>query len=465
MAIRIPIISDFDSKGLDKAINEFQQLEGVGAKSAFALKKAALPAAAALGGLAVALGDATKSAMEDAAAQDQLAGVIKRSTLEATDEMIAVNEMWISSMSKATATADDELRPALATLVQSTGSLEYGQELLSQALDISASTGNDLSTTVDALSKAYNGNMKGLKSLDASLIPMIKDGASFDEVMSALAATTGGAATDAANTAAGQMKNLSIQLGEAKEGIGAALLPVVQAIIPYFIQLATWLQENTKLVLIIAGVVGGLAAVILTLNFAMKAWTAIQTIVNGLTLAWNALLAANPITIVILAVVAFIAILTALYFKFDGVRKIVDTVFQAIKTGVTASLDFLGDYIQGVLNIYKTIFNTIARLWNNTIGKLSFKFPDWVPGLGGKGFSVPQIPMLAEGGIVRSSTLAVVGEAGPEAVIPLNRAGGFGNVTVNVTGGLATSAEIGQAVINAIRAYNRTGGPANIQVA
>lgn len=464
MAIRIPIISDFDSKGLDKAVKEFQQLEGVGAKSAFAIKKAALPAAAAIGGLAVALGDATKSAMEDAAAQDQLAGVLRRSGM-ATDDQIALNEMWISTMSKATATADDELRPALATLVQSTGSLEYSQELLSQALDISASTGADLSTTVDALSKAYNGNMKGLKALDASLIPMIADGASFEDVMSSLAATTGGAAADAANTAAGQMKNLGIQLGEAKETIGAALLPVVAAIIPYFIDFAELIQNNTKLVLIIAGVVGGLAAVILSLNFALKAWTAIQTIVNGLTLAWNALLAANPITIVILAIVAFIAILTALYFKFDGVRKIVDTVFDAIKTGVTASLDFLEDYIRGVLNVYKSIFNTIANLWNNTIGKLSFSFPDWVPGFGGRGFSVPKIPTLAEGGIVRSATLAVIGEAGPEAVVPLDRAGGFGNVTVNVTGGLATSAEIGQAVINAIRAYNRTGGPAAIQVA
>jgi hypothetical protein len=464
MAIRIPIISDFDSKGLDKAVKEFQQLEGVGAKSAFAIKKAALPAAAAIGGLAVALGDATKAAMEDAAAQSQLEGVIRRSSL-ATDEQIAANEKFITTLSKATATADDELRPALATLVQSTGSLEYGQELLAQAMDIAASTGNDLSTVTDALSKAYNGNMKGLKALDASLIPVIKEGADFNTVMEMLAGTTGGAATDAANTAAGQMKNLSIQMGEAKESIGAALLPVVAAIIPYFVDFASWLQENTKLVLIIAGVIGGLATVILTLNFAMKAWTAIQTIVNGLTLAWNALLAANPITIVILAVVAFIAILTALYFKFDGVRKIVDTVFQAIKKGVSASLDFLGDYVQGVLNIYKNIFNTIARLWNNTIGKLSFEFPSWVPGLGGKGFSVPQIPMLAEGGIVRSATLAVVGEAGPEAVVPLDRGSGFGNVTVNVTGGLATSAEIGQAVINAIRAYNRTGGPANIQVA
>jgi hypothetical protein len=96
---------------------------------------------------------------------------------------------------------------------------------------------------------------------------------------------------------------------------------------------------------------------------------------------------------------------------------------------------------------------------------LSFKFPDWVPGLGGKSFDVPNIPMLAEGGIVTGPTLAMVGEKGSEAIIPLSKMGGMGGVTVNVTGGLSTSAEIGQAVVNALRAYNRSAGPANIQVA
>jgi len=165
-------------------------------------------------------------------------------------------------------------------------------------------------------------------------------------------------------------------------------------------------------------------------------------------------------------VVALIAILAALYFKFDGVRKIVDTVFDAITTGVKFSFDAIKTYFTAVLNIYKSIFNGIASLWNNTIGKLSFSFPSWVPGLGGKGFDVPNIPMLAEGGIVTGPTLAMIGEAGPEAVVPLSKMGGMGGgITVNVNGGLSTSAEIGQAVVNAIRAYNRSAGPANIQVA
>lgn len=73
MAVSLPIITEFDGSGVKKAIRQFQELEGAGAKAQFALKKAALPAAAAIGGIAVALGDATRAAVEDAQAQEQLA--------------------------------------------------------------------------------------------------------------------------------------------------------------------------------------------------------------------------------------------------------------------------------------------------------------------------------------------------------------------------------------------------------
>ena len=465
MGILLPIISEFDSKGIDKAVKEFQALEGVGAKTGFALKKAALPAAAAIAGLGAALGSATQAAMEDAAAQEQLAGVIRRSTLDATQDALDVNEKWISSLSRATATADDALRPALATLVQSTGDLTLGQELLQQALDISASTGKDLGTVTDALSKAYNGNMKGLKALDASLIPLIKDGADFDTVMEALAATTGGAATDAANTAAGQMANLKIQFDEAKESIGAALLPVMQKLLDALLPLAYWAQENTKIILIFAAVIGGLSVAVIAANAAMKIYEATLIIVKASQAALNFVMAANPIGLVVIAIAALVAAFVLAYKNSETFRNGVSALFDAIKTGVTASVDFLKGYLNTVLGFYKGIFNGIASLWNNSVGKLSFKAPDWVPGFGGKGFSVPKIPMLADGGIVTGPTLAMIGEAGPEAVIPLNRMGSGGGITVNVMGGLSTSAEIGQAVVNAIRAYNRSAGPANIQVA
>jgi SLT domain-containing protein len=74
----------------------------------------------------------------------------------------------------------------------------------------------------------------------------------------------------------------------------------------------------------------------------------------------------------------------------------------------------------------------------------------------GGGGSAPRrglpVPAMANGGIVTGPTLALIGEAGPEAVVPLDRAGGMGGVTINVNGGDP------EAVVNALRRYmNRYG--------
>jgi len=465
MAVILPIISEFDAKGTQRAIKEFQKLEGASAKAQFAIKKAALPAAAAVAGLGLALVGATKAAMEDQAEQVQLALALQNVT-GATDAQVKASEDMISKMSLASGVADSELRPALASLVRGTKDIEEANRALALAQDISAGSGKDLATVSDALAKAYGGNMKGLAALSPEIKAMIKDGASLEDVMNVLGGSFGGASEAAANTAEGGMKRLGIALAETKESIGAALIPIVEALMPHLIAFGAWAQENTKVFLIVAGAIGGIAATILILNTAMKVYAAGQMIVNGVVAIFNALLALNPIGLVILAIVAFIAILAALYFKFEVVRKIVDTVFQVMLAGGKAVFDGLTTYFTGVFNIFKTLFNGIAKLWNNTVGKLAFKIPSWVPGLGGFGFEVPNIPYLAEGGIVTGPTLAMIGERGPEAVIPLSgRNSGMGGITINITGGLSSSADIGKAVVNAIRQFNLTNGPANIQVA
>jgi len=465
-SVNIPIISEFDAKGTQKAIKEFQSLEGASAKAQFAIKKAALPAAAAVAGLGLALVGATKAAMEDQAEQVQLALALQNVT-GATDAQVKASEDMISKMSLASGVADSELRPALASLVRGTKDIEEANRALALAQDISAGSGKDLATVSDALAKAYGGNMKGLAALSPEIKAMIKDGASLEDVMNVLGGSFGGASEAAANTAEGGMKRLGIALAETKESIGAALIPIVEALMPHLIAFGAWAQENTKVFLIVAGAIGGIAATILILNAAMKVYAAGQMIVNGVVAIFNALLALNPIGLVILAIVAFIAILAALYFKFESVRKVVDTVFQVMLAGGKAVFDGLSTYFTGLYNIFKTLFNGIAKLWNNTVGKLAFKIPSWVPGLGGFGFEVPNIPYLAEGGIVTGPTLAMIGERGPEAVIPLSgrNSGMGGNYTININGGLGSSSDIGTAVVNAIRAFNRTNGPANIQVA
>lgn len=435
MAINIPIISEFDGKGLERAKKEFSDLEGIGAKSQYAIKKAAIPAAAALGAVGVALFDATKGAMEDAAAQSTLARNLQATT-GATDDQIKSAEDWITTQGKLLGISDSQLRPALARLASATGSVSEAQKLASQAMDIAQAKGVPLETVVKTLEKAYGGNMTALQKLAPEYRDLIKAGASFEEVMFELNNTTGGAAETFANTAEGGMKRLTLGIDETKESIGAALLPVLQAVLPYITALASWAQENPGVFLAIAGAIAGIATAILAINFAM---------------------AANPITLIAVGIGALIAVVGVAYTKFEGFRNIVDAVFGGIKWWIN---NVTIPAFQGLLAVFKGIFNGIATIWNNTIGKLSFKIPSWVPGIGGAGFSVPDIPMLADGGIVNSPTLAMIGEAGPEAVVPLDRMGQMGgnNITIHVNGGDPN------AVVSALRTYMRQNGSIPIRV-
>jgi len=460
MAINIPIISSLDTKGFDKAKKEFAQLDGVGAKSAYALKKAALPATAAIGALGVAAFDAAKGAMEDAAAQEQLAQTIGKNT-KATKAQIAANEDWISTQGKLLGVADDELRPVLAKLVTQTKSVTKAQELASLAMDVAAATGKPLATVSDAMAKAAGGQTKALAKLSPELRDLIKDGMSAEDAIKKLGDTFGGAATTKANTAQGQFQRLSLSLSETKETIGAALLPIIEKVLPYLQKMGEWASENTNTFLIIAGAIGGIAAAVLLVNGAMTAWSAITKAFTAIQAAFNAVMAMNPITLIVIGIAALVAGLVIAYKKFEGFRNLVDSVFNFIKTAVSGGFDFFKGYLDFVLGIYKGIFNGVAKIWNNTVGKLSFKVPSWVPGLGGKGFDVPNIPMLAEGGIVTSPTLAMIGERGPEAVVPLDRyrGGGGGDIYVTVQGGDPN------AVVDALRRYQRQNGAIPIRVA
>jgi hypothetical protein len=453
MAIIIPLVSQFDNSGVKGAIAEFQNLEGAGAKANFALKKAALPAAAAVGALGLAAFDAAKGAMEDAAAQELLAKTIGKNTT-ATDKQIAANEDWISQQGKLLGIADDDLRPALSRLVTQTGSLTKAQEGAALAMDIAAATGKPLSTVTEAIAKAYGGNTAALAKLDPKLKGLIKGGLDAEGAMSVLADTFGGAATTNANTAQGQFQRLQLSLSETKETIGAALLPIIEKILPVLTSFGNWASENTAVFLTVAGVIGGIAAAILLINGAITVWTALTTAFTAVQTVFNAVLALNPVTLIVVGVLALIAALVIAYKRFEGFRNIVDTVFKFITGAVSGSIDLIKGYFSTLLGFYKSIFNTIASLWNNSIGKLSFKTPSWVPGFGGKGFDVPNIPMLAEGGIVTRPTLAMIGEGGqPEAVIPLSKLGNMGgNMYVTIQGGDPN------AIVDALRRYQRQNG-------
>lgn len=507
MAINLPIISEWNPAGIDKAINDFKKLETKGQKASFAIKKAAVPAGLAVAALGAVAFDAVKAFAEDDAAAQKLAKTLKNTT-GATDKEVSAVEDFITKTSQAAAVADDELRPALDSLVRGTGDITKAQDLLGLALDVSAGTGKDLGAVSDALSKAFNGNLGPLKKLDPALADLIKSGASADEVFAAMSDTFSGQADTAANTTQGKMKNLGIQMGELKESIGAAVAPLAEKLLPKFLAFAAWIQKNQKLVVTLGAIIAGVAAAVVLVNGAMAVWTAVTTAFTAVQAAFNAVMALNPIFLIVAAVVAIIAVLVLLQKKFglfDGVIKFVGDSFGKVWDAIKAVFDwvannwplllaiitgpfglailavvkfkddimnFFGIIYNGikatmgfVANVitapFRTAFNAIASLWNKTIGKLSFTVPSWVPLLGGKGFDVPDIPMLANGGIVTSPTIAMIAERGPEAVIPLNRAGGMvggANITVNVQGADPN------AVVQALQRYVRTSGPVPVNI-
>ena len=207
MAINLPIISEWNPAGINKAIADFKKLETNGQKASFAIKKAAVPAGLAIAALGAVAFDAVKAFAEDDAAAQKLATTLGNVT-GASDAQVASVEAFITKTSMAAAVADDELRPALDSLVRGTGDVTKAQDLLSLALDISAGTGKDLGAVSDALSKAFNGNLGPLKKLDPALASLVENGASADEVFAALGKTFSGQASTAANTTSGKMKNL-----------------------------------------------------------------------------------------------------------------------------------------------------------------------------------------------------------------------------------------------------------------
>lgn len=439
MAINIPIISSLDTKGFDKAKREFSQLEGVGAKSAYAVKKAAVPAAAAIGGLAVALGDATKAAMEDAASQAELARTLRTST-GATDKAIASTEEWISQQGKLLGFTDDELRPALAGLSRATGSIEKAQKAAGLAMDISAAKGVSLETVTKALEKAYGGNLTALGKLDPAVREMVKGGASLDEVMAKLSGTFSGSATTAANTTAGQFKRLGIAMTETKESIGTALLPVIEAALPILQKFGAWAQDNPGAFVAIAGAIGGVALAITAVNIAM---------------------ALNPFSAIAAGIALLVAGVVVAYNKFEGFRNVVRNVVNGIAS-----------YFEFMVNAWITAINVVIRGINLvkpgkdivSLSKVSFGPVIGAEGRGPSGADksrLDTVPAMAAGGIVNSATLALIGEKGPEAVIPLDRLGAMGttNVTIHVNGGDP------QSVVNALRRYQQQNGSIPIRVA
>jgi hypothetical protein len=276
----------------------------------------------------------------------------------------------------------------------------------------------------------------------------------------------------------------------------------------------TFAMNNQQYIKPLAIGLGAVAAVILAIRLgqiawtaATTAWTAVTTVATGVQWLYNAALAANPITLIVLGILALVAVTVILWKKNDAFRQFMQAawslIWGAIKTGwnwlkknwpyilailtgpVGLAVLFIvkkGDSIvgfftkmpgrigkathgmfDGVKSAFRSSINWIIGRWNG----LAFSIPGvntHIPGVGRVGgftLGTPNIPYLAKGGRILGSGLAMVGERGPEqvylptgaTVAPLTRGGTGGHVVVEVR--LPGEGDFMRITRKAVRVYGR----------
>ena len=317
-----------------------------------------------------------EAAAADAEAQAKLAQSLK-TTAGATDSQVAAAEKFISNLSQSAAIADDDLRPALATLARGFGDTEKAQNALSIATDISAGTGKDLNTVSEAMMKAAQGNTGALGKLGIATKDAAGNALSLDQIMANAAQTFKGQAATAAESTAGKMRSAQIAMGELQETIGSALLPVIgklatimtTVLLPAITDVFGWIMDNKGAV--IAALIG-IGAVLLPLFIS---WAA------GAAAAAAATIAAAAPFILIGAAIAAVA-----YLVISNWDTIVAATEAAWDT-VVAAVKFVWDWIKDNWPLLLAVITgpigaavlVVVKNWD-TIKEAAEKVWDWLNG-------------------------------------------------------------------------------------
>jgi hypothetical protein len=215
--LRIPIIGEFKGQ---KAFKDAGKATSTLDKS---VKRLGSTLAATFGAtqLLKFAKNAAKAFIEDEQAATRLAQSVKNLGLAFETPRI---EEFIAQLSRASGVTDDQLRPSMQKLLQTTGSVSKSTALLTQALDVSRGSGVDFETVVNDLSMAYVGQTRGLRKYALGISQAELKTMSFEDVQARLNKQFSGANAAYLETYAGKMQILSTAAGEAQETIGKGLV-------------------------------------------------------------------------------------------------------------------------------------------------------------------------------------------------------------------------------------------------
>ena len=216
------IASFYDASGInkaDKSIKGFDKsLKKLGKTLGITLSAAAV----------VKFGkDAAKAFIEDEKAANRLATAVKNLGLGFENQAIAD---FVDRLELASGVSDNSLRPALQALLTTTGSLTKSQELLTQAIDISAGSGVELTTVAQDLANGYVGITKGLKKYNLGLTQAELKSSSFADIQAKLNKQFSGANAAYLETYAGKLSLIGAAASQAQEQIGQAVIDLTLAV-------------------------------------------------------------------------------------------------------------------------------------------------------------------------------------------------------------------------------------------
>ena len=327
------------------------------------------------------------------------------------------------------------------------------------------------SDAVDTASKYHDNYEKLLGKVHDAQDKVNSVSDAGTQIMKGLSDAIGGQAATQAETFTGKMAALKAQSEDVAKNIGMALIPILEKLMTAIKDVVDWFGKHKVVAEALGIVVGTVLVTAIGAYMATLAKAGAESVINfakmvggwvGLTAAEGEAtagaiafdVASGGLVLAIGAVVAAVLFL-ATHWK---------ETWAMIKTVVADVWDFIKSVFNGMVDIWKSEINAIIDLvdWAITqLNKIHVKLPSF---LGGYSFGIdlPLIPHLAEGGIVNSPTIALIGEAGPEAVVPLSKAGmGMGggvNVIVNVQGSVVQEQDLAVSVRDQIAILMRRRG-------
>lgn len=402
-----------------------------------AFKKMATVGAAAFAGIS-AIAISSFKASADAAAQMDLATNTLNNTLEGmsakglnkiqkevgagVDIFEAMREKMVEAGNAAVKMSfdDETAATAYSRLFQITQDTTATQTELNLAMDLARYSGRDLESATDALIKVHAGGTRVLKEFGIE----VKEGTTATEAFRIVQEKTAGSAQTFADSAQGGMERVNIQMQNLQETVGDALAPaflkLLNAVTPLIESFATWAEKNPELlanIILVAGGVTALITVVGTLGVALPVIiSALGTL--GTVLAF---IAANPIVIIIAAIVALVGYFVYLVKTTGSVKGALESLGQTI-AGWWAAIggEWLMQKIQGLIDA----FNRLSIVQG--IKSLGAGISNFVSG-------------RAIGGPVASGQSYMVGENGPEMFTPstagrISPNGSMGGIVINITG-------------------------------